>query len=120
MSASSVPQSPSHRRSRRPLLIPAGAAAALLTGLFFIPSATAGPDSGPARSAAAAQQKAGDGVREAARHPYSAGPRAGLDTGSYLAGGATCLVVGSGMAVYVLRRNRAGTAPDSGLRPAGQ
>ncbi|WP_419997413.1 hypothetical protein [Streptomyces boninensis] len=110
-----------HRRDRRPLLVPAGAAAALLTGLFFIPSATAGPDGGAARTAAAAaNDKAEDGVRQAARHSSPGVSRAGLDTGSYLAGGATCLVVGSGMAVYVLRRNRSGQGAGDGLGGVGQ
>jgi hypothetical protein len=107
----SVPRAAHRRRSPhpRPLALTAAAAAVALTGLWFIPSASAGQDA-PSHAVRAG---AGGGVQSVGTHARiaRAESRHGVDPSAYAAGGATCLAVGAGMAVYVTKRNRRAPLP---------
>lgn len=84
---------------RRPLLT-ATAAGTLLCALWFVPSANATDDTGPAPGTAAGTASAGADADSATL----ADTGTGVDTTPYLLGGVAFLGVGAGFVTYSSRR----------------
>ncbi|MFE4453810.1 hypothetical protein [Streptomyces sp. NPDC056796] len=106
----------------RRTLLTTTAAGTLLCALWFVPSANATGEEGPAGTSAATstgvRQASATGVRQASAAGESAsGARladtgTGTDTTPYLIGGTASLCVGAGFVAYSVRR---GGTPVTGL-----